>query len=308
MNAKRGVVLATGGFAADQGWRRRMVPRDDVHVSLAPEGNTGDGLVMAQAVGAVLDADCANAVFGTPVSTMSTADGTVRAFPHLVSDRQRPGVIAVDSRGLRFTDESASYHAFVQAMHRAAAIPAYLVCDRTFIRRYGLGMVRPSVRGLEALSQAKAYVRAGYLHEAASIHDLARALNIDVNALVGTVERHNVYARTGDDLDFGRGKEAYSRYLGDADVKPNPCLAPIATPPFYAVKVVPGDIGSACGLRTNANAQVLDRDDRPIRGLYACGNDMNSVMMGNYPAAGITLGPALTFGYTAGRHLAEQTA
>ena len=108
------------------------------------------------------------------------------------------------------------------------------------------------MRGLEALSQAKAYVRAGYLHEASSIHDLARALNIDANALVGTVERHNAYARTGDDLDFGRGKEAYSRYLGDAGVKPNPCLAPIETPPFYAVKMVPGDIGSACGLRTNA--------------------------------------------------------
>ena len=145
VNAKRGVA-ATGGFAADKAWRRRMVPRDDVHVSLAPEGNTGDGLVMAQAVGAVLDANCANAVFGTPVSTMSTADGSVRAFPHLVSDRQRPGVIAVDSRGLRFTDESALDDAFVQAMHRAAAIPADPRVRPHLHRRYGLGSAAERAR------------------------------------------------------------------------------------------------------------------------------------------------------------------
>jgi len=302
--ATRGIVLSSGGFAADPAWRDRLVPRADVHVSLAPEGNTGDGLAMAQAVGGVVEPVARSATFGTPVSMMAGDGGAVRAFPHLVTDRQKPGVIAVSARGQRFTDESASYHAFTQAMHRAAAIPAFLICDRTAMRRYGIGMVRPSVRGLGALSEAGRYVRAGYLYEGSSLRELARRAGIEADNLVGTVERHNRHALAGEDPDFGRGSEAYSRYLGDAEHRPNPCLAPIEAPPFYAVRLVPGDIGSAVGLRTNAHAQVLDRDDSPIAGLYACGNDMNSVMMGNYPAAGITLGPALTFGYIAGRHLA----
>ena len=304
VGATRGVVLASGGCAADSKWRQRTIPRADVHVSLSPEGSTGDGAAMALEQGGVLETANSYALFGTPVSKLRNEDGSVRAFPHLVTDRQKPGVIAVDAKGSRFTDESGSYHAFVQAMHAAGAIPAYLICDRVFVQRYGLGFVRPSVKGLEALAGLSRYVRCGYLHEADSLAELARELGIDADNLAQTVARHNQFARTGEDLEFGRGSQAYSRYLGDPDSRPNPCLAPIETPPFYAVKLYPGDIGSACGLRTNANAQVLAADAAPIEGLYACGNDMNSIMMGNYPAAGITLGPALTFGYVAGCHLA----
>jgi predicted oxidoreductase len=108
----------------------------------------------------------------------------------------------------------------------------------------------------------------------------------------------------GEDRDFGKGSTAYNRFHGDPEVTPNPCLAPLAVPPFYAVRVVPGDIGTFAGLRADAQARVLDAAGAPIPGLYAAGNDMASVMGGNYPGGGITLGPAMTFGFIAGRHAA----
>ncbi|SFU47897.1 FAD binding domain-containing protein [Methylobacterium sp. 174MFSha1.1] len=112
----------------------------------------------------------------------------------------------------------------------------------------------------------------------------------------------------GEDRAFGKGSTAYNRFNGDPDFTPNPCLAPIATGPFYAVEVVVGDLGTFAGLRSDGHARVLDRAGRPIPGLYAAGNDMASIMGGNYPGGGITLGPALTFGYIAGRHLAGDAA
>jgi succinate dehydrogenase/fumarate reductase flavoprotein subunit len=308
LGARRGVVLATGGFAASLQWRRAHVARAADHVSLAPEGNTGDGLQLALEQGAALEDAGASPVFCTPVSQMTKRDGTVVSFPHLVTDRQKPGLIAVDARGRRFTDESASYHAFVQAMHRMGAIPAFLICDRRFLARYGLGLVRPAVRGLAALTSRDAFVRSGYLVEARDARDLAGKLGMDAAALEDTIARNNDHARTGVDAEFGRGTQAYSRYLGDPAHGPNPCIATIETAPFYAVRVMPGDIGSARGLRTNPRAQVLRDDRSAIEGLYACGNDMNSIMGGDYPAAGITLGPALTFGYIAGQDLAGRLA
>ena len=129
-------------------------------------------------------------------------------------------------------------------------------------------------------------------------------LGIDPAGLGATVAAHNEDARAGIDRRFGRGSDAYQRHLGDADHRPNPCLAPIETPPFYAVAVYPADLGTATGLVTDARARVLAADGTPIAGLYACGNDMNSVMKGAYPGPGITLGPALTFGYLAARDAA----
>ena len=134
---------------------------------------------------------------------------------------------------------------------------------------------------------------------------LAAALDLDAEALRATVLRHNAFAERGVDEDFGKGGDAYQRNLGDPGHGPNPCLGPIERPPFYALRVYPGDIGASVGLVTDEHARVLRADDRPVAGLYACGNDMDSLMAGVYPAPGITLGPALTFGHLAAGHAAE---
>ncbi|OUC15063.1 MAG: hypothetical protein B0A82_08930 [Alkalinema sp. CACIAM 70d] len=183
-------------------------------------------------------------------------------------------------------------------MFRTNHIPAYLICDRPFIDKWGLGLALPGKRPRRHL------IAAGYLIEANSIAALAAKLDIDAAILQDTVGRANRFAETGADEDFGKGASEYNRYYGDPDNSGHPNLGPLRTAPFYAVRVYPGDIGTAAGLQTNSDAQVIGRDGQAILGLYACGNDMASIMGGHYPGAGITLGPALTFGYIAGCHLA----
>jgi succinate dehydrogenase/fumarate reductase flavoprotein subunit len=162
-------------------------------------------------------------------------------------------------------------------------------------------MVRPGGKGLEP------FLSDGYLTRADTLAGLAAKLDIDPGGLADSVARINDYAKTGVDRDFQRGTTDYQRANGDANWQgPNPCLGPIRQPPFYAVRLYPGDIGAATGLVSDETARVLDRDDQPIRGLYACGNDMQSVMGGVYPAPGITLGPGLAFAYLAGRDAAAR--
>jgi len=302
IGARRGVVLATGGFPGNAAMRGQMLPHAAQHYSMAPAGNSGDGMRLGLEAGAVMETDNIGNAFWTPVSVMRTPQGEEIRFPHLILDRQKPGVIAVNQRGRRFVNEATSYHEFVEAMHRShetePTIPAILVCDATFLRKYGLGLVRPAARSLSR------FLQAGYMVSAGSIAELAGKLDIDAASLAEAVAQMNQAAGTGHDAVFGKGSTAYNRYLGDPDHRPNPCLGPIAQPPFYAVRVFPGDIGTAAGMKTDTKARVLGRDGRPIEGLFACGNDMNSVMAGAYPGAGITLGPALTFGYVAGLELA----
>jgi succinate dehydrogenase/fumarate reductase flavoprotein subunit len=179
------------------------------------------------------------------------------------------------------------------------SIPAFLITDSEGLRRYGLGMVRPGGKGLAP------FLADGYLSAAPSLAELAGKLGIDAAGLSETVARMNEYARTGIDPEFGRGTNAYHRVNGDASRGlPNPNLGPIGAAPFYAVQLLPGDIGAATGLVTDETAQVLGPDDRPIGGLYAVGNDMQSVMGGVYPGPGITIGPGIAFAYAAARHAA----
>src|SRR5260370_1336404 len=175
----------------------------------------------------------------------------------------------------------------------------YLVCDRHFLWTYGLGRIRPFTLRL------KRYVRSGELIEAPGIEALADLIGVERSALATTVERYNTHAQMGLDPEFGRGTTIYQRHLGDAGHRPNPCVAPIEQPPFYALRIYPADLATAIWLRTDCHARVLRNNGTVIAGLYACGNDMGSIMNGNYPGPGITLGPALTFGYIAGRHLAQ---
>ena len=134
------------------------------------------------------------------------------------------------------------------------------------------------------------------------------AAGIDRQGLEATIAEFNAPAAEGRDPAFGKGSRAYNRYQGDALHGPNPCIAPIKDGPFYAIKMVIGDLGTYAGIKTDEHARALDADGQPIAGLYAAGNDMASIMGGNYPGAGITLGPALTFGYIAGKHIAGEAA
>ena len=305
--ARRGVVLAAGGFPNDVARRQAMfrhAPTGAEHWSPAPPGNTGDGLRLGEAVGAAVEDRYPNAAAWVPVSLVPRADGTSGPFPHFV-DRSKPGVIAVVRTGARFVNESDSYHDFVQAM--VAATPeeehcAWFLCDHPTLRRYGLGFAKPFPLPL------RPYLRSGYLLRGQTLAELAATAGIDPSGLVRTVEGYNGPAARGEDPAFHRGSTAYNRSLGDPAVTPNPCVAPLRTGPFYAVKVVPGDLGTFAGLRGDAHARVLDRAGRPIAGLYAAGNDLASIMGGNYPGGGITLGPAMTFGWIAAHHMADPEA
>lgn len=303
IRARRGVVMATGGFPWDPARRAQSYPQPTGLWSMSPRDNAGDGIRLSEAAGAALGSGHASPAFWAPVSLLESADGKPLHYPHLVWDRAKPGLIAVNGAGQRFVNESASYHEFVQAMYRShgttPSIPAFLICDQRFIDTWGLGLALPGGRPRQHL------IDAGYLLQAGTLAALAARLGVPADALQATVERYNAHAAQGQDPDFGKGSTAYNRYLGDPEHAPNPCLAPLAEGPYYAVKVYPGDIGTACGIAANPHAQALDGAGAPIAGLYVAGNDMQSVMGGAYPGPGITLGPALTFGWIAGQHLAH---
>jgi succinate dehydrogenase/fumarate reductase flavoprotein subunit len=304
VKTRKGVVLACGGFPHDPERRKRLFPHAEHH-SPAPQGNVGDGLRLAHRAGARIDETLPNAAAWVPVSRVprgkNSDDGTIGLFPHFI-DRAKPGVIAVTRKGRRFVNEGNSYHDFVQALMKEVPgdreISAWLVTDHRAIRAYGLGFVKPRPLPLAP------HLKSGYLISAGSYKELAGKIDVDPAEFEKTLDRFNQNAKTGSDPDFGKGGTAYNRFYGDPEIQPNPCVAPIIAPPFYAVKVVVGDLGTYAGIATNGNAQVLDENKRPIAGLYAAGNDALSIMGGNYPGPGITLGPAMTFGWIAGRHLA----
>jgi succinate dehydrogenase/fumarate reductase flavoprotein subunit len=228
-------------------------------------------------------------------------NGETGLFPHIV-DRGKPGVIAVTRKGRRFVNEGNSYHDFVQGLFAACEgeeqVTAYLVTDHRAIRAYGLGYVKPRPFSLSS------HLASGYLLRANTLSALAAEAGIDATAFEQTVVEYNRNAARGEDPAFGKGSTAYNRFYGDADHQPNPCLAPLAQPPYYAVKVVVGEIGTYDGIRTDRHARALNAQREPIPGLYAVGNDMASIMGGAYPGPGITLGPAMTFAWIAARHLA----
>ncbi|MGD9768467.1 MAG: FAD-dependent oxidoreductase [Pseudolabrys sp.] len=299
-----GLIAATGGFNRHPVRRQEMLRKPVPDYCPGAPGHTGQLHDLLLDLGAYYGADGRDTAFWTPVSVRARADGTTAVFPHFIFDRGRPGTVTVNQAGQRFVNEALSYHPFGQGLYnanaRAPSIPAFLIADETALRKYGLGMVRPGRFGRGA------FLRDGYLTQAGSIDELAGKLSIDPAALRATIGRFNDLARRGVDEDFGRGGTDYQRITaGDPTHKPNACLAPLETPPFSAVRLYPGDMGAATGFVTDENAGVLHRDGARIGGLYAGGNDMHSVMGGNYPGPGITIGPAIVFAYTAAQDIAR---
>ena len=306
VTARHGVVLAAGGFPHDVKRVAQAYPhvrRGHAHLSPTPVGNTGDGVGMAEAAGGVVDIRLKDAAAWMPVSKVDLGGGEVGVFPHLL-DRYKPGVIGVLQNGRRFTNESNSYHdvgaAMVAACAGLAETAMWLVCDKATLSRYGLGYVKPAPMPIGR------FLRNGYLVEGRTLAELARNAGIDAAGLQATVQEYNRGAVRVEDPAFGRGSTAFNRYLADPEHRPNPCVAPVRNGPFYAVKVVMGDLGTFDGVRTSVVGEVLRRDGSAIDGLYAVGNDRASIMGGNYPGAGITHGPNMTFGYVTANHIADQ--
>jgi len=316
IHARCGVVLACGGFPHDNARKAALFPHAPTgkeHHSAAPNANTGDGIRLAENVGAVLSPDTLDAGAWAPVSLVpqkneplneSSVESPAQspaAFPHLI-ERGKPGLIAVDAQGERFVNEAGNYHSFMRALFAKTgnqSVQAWLICDHRFQRRWGLGFAKPWPLPLAP------YLKTGYLKRAPTLSALAQACGIHPANLMQTVAHYNQSAQAGKDPQFGRGDTPYERMQGDAEHDgPNPCVATIEQAPFYAVRIVPGSLGTFAGLAVNPHAQVLDQSNQPIPGLYAAGNDMASCMGGHYPSGGITLGPAMTFGYVLAHHAA----
>ncbi len=305
IRARHGVVLAAGGFPHDVKRIAQAYPhlrRGHRHLSPTPESNSGDGVAMAEAAGGVADIRFQDSAAWMPVTRVDFGDGSTGVFPHLL-DRYKPGVIGVLGNGRRFTNESESYHdvgaAMIDACQGMEETAMWLLCDKTTLGKYGLGYVKPAPMPIGS------FLRNGYLSEGRTLAELAQKCGIDAAGLEQTVRDYNAGAVRGEDPAFGRGSTAFNRYLADPENRPNPCVAPVQDGPFYAIKVVMGDLGTFDGIQTRVTGEVLGRDGSAIAGLYAVGNDRASIMGGNYPGAGITHGPNMTFAYVTANHIAE---
>lgn len=297
IEASRGVLLAAGGFERNLAMRREHGPAPAaIDWSVSAESNTGDGIEAGRRVGA--DTRLLDEAWWTPVTQVPGDDsGWV-----LLMEKSLPGTIFVDGKGERYTNEAAPYGDVGRAMydrHAATghAIPSYMVFDARYRRLHLAGPVAHGRAMPDSVLPRR--LREDFLVKAGSVEGLATSLGLPAERLRGTLDRFNTLARSGVDSDFHRGESASDRYYGDPAVKPNPCLAPIVEPPFYAIPVYPGDLGTKGGLVTDERARVLRTDGQRIPGLYAAGNTMASVMGRTYPGAGGTIGPALTFGFVA---------
>jgi succinate dehydrogenase/fumarate reductase flavoprotein subunit len=299
VHATCGVVLATGGFAANDQMRAKFFPMGKETLSLMPSSNTGDGLSLAMDAGGIMENGNATNAVWSALSRYRQSDGTILPCQHFL-DLGRPGAILVNRQGERFANEATQF--VVQNMYDTGSVPAWIICDAKFIHKYGLGIVLP--RGM----RLKRLLREGYLLKAPTLLALAEKIGVDGDNLLRTVEQTNVAARAGHGDPMGKGGGEFDRYLGDASHKPHPNLGLIETGPFYAIEVFPGETGSTLGLRVGPHCEVLDKDGDAISGLYACGLDMNSLWAGLPPANGANHGANMTFGYIIARKLAELKA
>ncbi|MGO1048966.1 3-oxosteroid 1-dehydrogenase [Crossiella sp. CA198] len=300
ITARHGVLLACGGFERDEELRRlhHRAP-SSAEWTVGAAGNTGDGIEAAQRLGAAVEL-MDEAWWGPSIP--------LRGGPYFcLAERTLPGCLLVNGAGQRFVNEAAPYVDAVHAMYGppggpAVNLPTWLICDQRYRNRYlfaGLPPRQPFPERWRTL---------GVVRKADSVEALAGQIEVPADALKSTVDRFNGFARTGRDEDFHRGESAYDRYYGDPRQRPNPCLGAVQKGPFYAIRVVPGDLGTKGGLRTDEHARVRRADDSVIPGLYAAGNTSAAVMGRTYAGAGATIGPAMTFGYLAALDAARTKA
>jgi len=300
VRARRAVVLAAGGFEHNQQMREQYLPQPtEARWSAAAGTNTGDAHRAAMAIGAATR--LMNG--GWWCSSITAPDDPV---PRLaIMDKSYPGNIVVTRRGRRIANESQNYITYQLEFYRRHTpqdpqAPSWMIFDARSRRMYFNGPLWPA-RFRPDKRLPKSYFSSGFITRADSIRELATQAGIDAEGLEKTVSAMNEYARTGKDLEHGRGDAEYDRYYADPRIKPNPCLAPISEAPFYAMRIDPGDFGTHGGLITNTDAQVLREDGNPVPGLYAVGNCAAAILP-TYPGPGSTLGPAMTFAWQAAKH------
>lgn len=295
VKTRKGVVLATGGIGWNQQLRAQLFPKGMMTDSLSPQSNTADGVRTALQAGAKLDPSVDSAVLYFPCSVHTHKNGYQAVWPHIILDRAKPGVIAVNADGQRFVNESDSYHDFCMAQVKSNfgqdKIVSYLICDQTAIQKYGLGFVLPGAKKLNY------FLKENYLFSASTLEELAQKVGINSAGLVQTVQRFNVLAHQGVDTDFGKGSGVMNRFNGDPDIQPNPCLGQLNQGPYYALPVMPMDCASCVGLAGDEFGRVLDQHNQVIEGLFACGNDLSSIFKGTYPGPGTTIGPGMVFAW-----------
>ena len=298
IGARLGVVLAAGGFEKNQAMRDADMPLYPAALySGGVTSNTGDSIRAGEAIGAGtmnMQSAWAAPVFYVPGEDRGRLSTIERALP---------GCIMVNQSGERYLNEAASYHVTGQKMasrqhEHGDASPTWVVFDYRYRHLYPMGPLYPLIPDWLQPGAVKSILK-----KAKSIEGLAAQMGVDPARLAATIARFNAYAAKGEDPDFQRGQAAYDKMYGDPRQQPNPCLRPITEAPFYAMPIYPGDIGTNGGLTTNAKAQVTDAKGKPIAGLYAVGNNAASAMGESYPGAGVTIGPAMTFGYIAAREM-----
>jgi succinate dehydrogenase/fumarate reductase flavoprotein subunit len=309
IGSRRGVILASGGFDHDMAWRKEYQPVVDQDWSFGNPAAVGDGIRAGQQVGAA--ADLLDEAWWFPA--IQWPDGRMQ---FMLNERMMPSQFIVNGDGKRFINEAAPYMDFGHAMiagHKTGVthIPCWLITDHRSFNRYVVGghLPIPKIPGAPVPTGRKipkAWLESGVVKSASSWAELAAKIDVPATRLRATATRFNELARAGHDDDFNRGDSVYDNYYGDPTL-PNPNLYPLGDPPYYAFRIVPGDLGTSGGLRTDEFARVLRPDDTVVPGLYAVGNTAAPVMGRSYAGAGATIGPAMTFGFVAAKHLATQT-
>lgn len=296
VKARRGVIVGSGGFEHNAAMRAEYQRQPiGTQWTVGARSNTGDGILAGKRAGAALDL-MDDAWWGPAIP--------LPGEPYFcLAERTLPGGLMVDAAGKRFVNEAAPYSDVVHTMYdrnpTSPTIPAWLVVDQHYRNRYLFRDVAP------LLPLPEEWYSAGAVKKAWTVEALGSAIGVPSQALRATVNRFNGQALSGVDSDFRRGGSVYDHYYTDPYVLPNSCLAPLWEPPFYAFKIVPGDLGTKGGMRTDARARVLRTDGSVIPGLYAAGNASAAVMGNSYAGAGSTIGPAMTFGYVAANDLAD---
>ncbi|MCA9639828.1 MAG: FAD-dependent oxidoreductase [Myxococcales bacterium] len=300
-HGRRGVVLASGGFAWNEALCKDFLLGVPTHPASVPTSR-GDGLQMAMQAGAALG-NMSHAWWCPAVEVPGeTYDGAALYRPEFAA-RCLPHSLIVNAAGQRFTAEATNYNDVTKPFfdhapvgYRQKNLPAFLIVDQQYREKYALLSVPPLIPGVDPKPLPD------WVQSAPTLGELAKRCGIDPVGLQRSVDRFNTLASSGNDEDFGRGISAFDRFYGDPSNSPNPNLGELRKPPFFAVRLHPSTIGTKGGPKVDEHARVLQPDGEPIPGLYAAGNAMASIMGPGYPGAGATIGVALAWGYLAGTH------